>query len=297
MFHVHSMVTWKTLEIPIYACIGLSGGILGSLFVKSARFRLLAARKIPILSRHPMFETALLAVLTGLITDTNRFTKLSAAEALAILTTPCQKFHTDQHLHDNCPSLDGIPAHIRSLAAAFIIKGVFTVLTFGLKVPAGIYVPTMVLGALFGKIVGHVFQLFVDTFSLRGLPMLVAECANEIGIQGSSCISPGTYALIGAGSFVCGVTRLPVTLIVVLVEITERFDYLVPFMLAIILSNWSSRLLEPDSIYVSIDSSKARYYFDSDFSQDVVASVNGYHLLEETDEAAPSAAQDTDLVS
>lgn len=270
---------------------------MGALFVKSARLRLLAARKISILSRYPMFETALLAVLTGLITDTNRFTRLSAAEALAILTTPCQKFHTNQGLHDNCPSLDGIPAHIRSLTNAFVIKGIFTVLTFGLKVPAGIYVPTMVLGALFGKIVGHIFQLFVDTFSSRGLPMLVAECANEMGSLGSSCISPGTYALIGAGSFVCGVTRLPVTLIVVLVEITERFDYLVPFMLAIILSNWSSRLVEPDSIYVSINSSEVISIPTKVFLQDVVASVNGYHLLEETDEAVPSLRPHTNFVS
>ncbi|EED18131.1 chloride channel protein 3, 4, putative [Talaromyces stipitatus ATCC 10500] len=270
MFHVHNMMMWKTFEIPIYTGIGLSGGVLGAVFVKSARFRLLTVRKISILSRNPMMETAVLAMLTGLLTSANRYTKLSVAETLAKLTTPCQHFHTNQQLHDDCPSLDEIPAHIRSLTIAFVIKGLFTVLTFGLKVPAGIYVPTMVLGALFGKIVGHIFQLFVDTFSSKGFPILAAQCANEMGSHGSSCISPGTYALIGAGSLMCGVTRLPVTLVVVLVEITGRFDYLGPFMLAIVLSNWSAQLVEPDSIY------------------DIVASANGYPLLEEKDETMPS---------
>ncbi|KAH8698989.1 putative chloride channel protein 3, 4 [Talaromyces proteolyticus] len=263
MFHVHSMIEWKTFEIPVYTGIGLGGGVLGGLFVKAARSRLLIIRKVSILARNPVFETALLAVLTGMLTFSNRYTKLSVAETLAKLTTPCQQFHTNQLLHDNCPSLDEIPSHMRSLIIAFLIKALLTVLTFGLKVPAGIYVPTMVLGALFGKTIGHAFQVFVDTFSSRGFPILAAECAAAAGSLDSSCISPGTYALIGAGSVMCGVTRLPFTLIMVLVEITGRLDYLSPFVLVVFLSNWSAQLVEKDSIY------------------DVVASVNGYPLLEQ----------------
>lgn len=254
------MIEWKTFEIPVYIGIGLGGGVLGSLFVKAARFRLLAVRKVSILAQNPIFETAILAVLTGLLSFSNQYTKPGVAETLAKLTTPCKRFHINQQQnafslqqwpHDNCPSLDDIPAHIRSLTSAFAIKALLTILTFGLKVPAGIYVPTMVLGALFGKIVGHTFQLFVDTFSSRDLPLLAAACAAVSGKIDSSCISPGTYAIIGAGSVMCGVTRLPVTLILVLVEITGRLDYLGPFVLAVFVSNWAARLVEQDSIYVS----------------------------------------------
>lgn len=114
------------------------------------------------------------------------------------------------------------------------------------KVPAGIYVPSMVVGALLGRIVGHVVQLFVlqypDTAIFEGC------AAHPYGI---SCITPGVYALIGAGATMCGVTRLSVTLAVILFELTGSLDHVLPFSLSILVAKWTADAIEPLSIYVS----------------------------------------------
>ena len=44
---------------------------------------------------------------------------------------------------------------IGPLVYALVVKVFLTAITFGIKVPAGIYVPLMVIGALFGKTYGN----------------------------------------------------------------------------------------------------------------------------------------------
>jgi chloride channel 3/4/5 len=65
----------------------------------------------------------------------------------------------------------------------------------------------------------------------------------------ATCIQPGVYGLIAAGSTMCGVTRLSVTLAVILFELTGSLDYVLPFSLAILVAKWTADAVEPDSIY------------------------------------------------
>lgn len=51
----------------------------------------------------------------------------------------------------------------------------------------------------------------------------------------------------------CGVTRLSVTLAVILFELTGSLDYVLPFSLAILVAKWTADAIEPNSIYVSLD--------------------------------------------
>jgi chloride channel 3/4/5 len=67
----------------------------------------------------------------------------------------------------------------------------------------------------------------------------------------ATCIQPGVYGLIAAGSTMCGVTRLSVTLAVILFELTGSLDYVLPFSLAILVAKWTADAIEPHSIYVS----------------------------------------------
>lgn len=66
-----------------------------------------------------------------------------------------------------------------------------------------------------------------------------------------TCIQPGVYGLIAAGATMCGVTRLSVTLVVILFELTGSLDYVLPFSLAVLVSKWVADAIEPNSIYVS----------------------------------------------
>jgi chloride channel 3/4/5 len=60
------------------------------------------------------------------------------------------------------------------------------------------------------------------------------------------------YGLIAAGATMCGVTRLSVTLAVILFELTGSLDYVLPFSLAILVAKWTADAIEPNSIYVSL---------------------------------------------
>lgn len=96
-----------------------------------------------------------------------------------------------------------------------------------------------------GRLIGHVVQWLVMTFNTWP----VWDRCSRIG--DATCIQPGVYALIAAGSTMCGVTRLSVTLAVILFELTGSLDYVLPFSLAILVAKWTSDFIEPLSIYVS----------------------------------------------
>jgi len=97
-----------------------------------------------------------------------------------------------------------------------------------------------------GRILGHFMQWIVLRFPHNAI---FGDCAAHS--SGTSCITPGVYALIAAGSTMCGVTRLSVTLAVILFELTGSLDYVLPFSLAILISKWTADFMEPLSIYVS----------------------------------------------
>lgn len=48
----------------------------------------------------------------------------------------------------------GVYRSIGLLVVAFILKLALTVFTFGMKVPAGLFIPSLLLGAIMGRIVG-----------------------------------------------------------------------------------------------------------------------------------------------
>lgn len=95
-----------------------------------------------------------------------------------------------------------------------------------------------------GRLIGHAVQWSVFKWPSWGV---WGSCAV---IGDATCIQPGVYALIAAGSTMCGVTRLSVTLVVILFELTGSLDYVLPFSLAILVAKWTSDAIEPLSIYV-----------------------------------------------
>lgn len=163
-----------------------------------------------------------------------------------------------------CPTnFDELPDVVYPLLYALIVKVFLTAITFGLKVPAGIYVPTMVVGALFGRIFGillqyaghHWSQFFIDI----GLETVTSSTSTNgsgafitAALEASNAVTkiiPGTYAMAGAGAFMAGVTRMNLTLAVILFEITGSLRYVMPFSIAILVANWVSNIIEPQSLY------------------------------------------------
>lgn len=245
MFQVHYISDWEVFELVIFILLGFLGGAAGALFIKASRFWAQSFRRIPVIKQWPMLEVFLVALLTGLTSFWNRYTKLAVSELLYELASPCNG--DDQAKVGLCPEKDEIINVTRYLLVAFVIKSILTIVTFGIKVPAGIYVPSMVVGGLMGRIVGLLAQYIVMEFPHF---FLFGSCPITRGAE--SCVNPGVYALIAAGSTMCGVTRLSVTLVVILFELTGSVDHVLPFCLAILCAKWTADAMEPLSIYVSI---------------------------------------------
>ena len=240
LFEVPYVSDWRFFELFCFAFLGIAGGLIGALFIKASGVWARTFRRIRIIKEYPMVEVLLVALVTGLISFWNRYTRLPVAELLFEVASPCDGTSST----GLCPDKDGIPSVIGYLGLAFVAKAFLTIITFGIKVPAGIYVPSMVVGGLMGRIFGHCVQYVV--VHNPGF-FLWSECPVNSGME--SCVTPGVYALVAAGATMCGVTRLSVTLAVILFELTGSLDHVLPFSLAVLCAKWTADAVEPLSIY------------------------------------------------
>jgi hypothetical protein len=96
------------------------------------------------------------------------------------------------------PPTQALPI-INALLIALVIKGGLTVITFGIKVPAGIFIPTLGVGACAGRIVG----ILVQWMQAKSTPDsgYFTFCRGDL-----DCVVPGLYAMVGAAATLSGVT-------------------------------------------------------------------------------------------
>ena len=253
IFEVRYVSDWKSFEMIVFILLGVMGGALGAIFIKASRIWARTFRRIPAIKRWPGLEVVLVALVTGLASFWNRYTKLAVTELLFELASPCE-----DSISGLCPqNRSEILAVMRYLCVAFIVKSILTTITFGVKVPAGIYVPSMVVGGLMGRIVGHLVQYLVYMHPDHAI---FGSCPK--GGRLESCVTPGVYALVAAGATMCGVTRLSVTLAVILFELTGSLDHVLPFSLSVLVAKWTADAIEPLSIY------------------DLLTDMNSYPLLD-----------------
>lgn len=255
LFEVRYTNDWALFELVLFAIVGCLGGLLGAMFIKASKIWATTFRRIKIIKQHPMLEIVLVALITGCMSFWNRYTKLPVTELLFELASPCSLEAADTGL---CPGPENISKIIRVLGIAFVIKAFLTTITFGTKVPAGIYVPSMVVGGLMGRLIGHSIELFVVQH--HHWPIF-SSCLGSS--PSGTCVVPGVYGLIAAGATMCGVTRLSITLAVILFELTGSLDYVLPFSVAILAAKWTADGLEPHSIYDLLLEMNSYPYLDS----------------------------------
>ncbi|XP_064648875.1 H(+)/Cl(-) exchange transporter 7-like isoform X2 [Lineus longissimus] len=111
-----------------------------------------------------------------------------------------------------------------SLIAVLIIYFLLACWAAGSSVSSGIVVPMLMIGGLYGRIIGLV------TLDIYG-----GKVPTEVFW---GWIDPGAMALIGGASFFGGVSRLTLSLTVIMIEITNDVQFLLPIMTAIMVSKW-----------------------------------------------------------
>ncbi|KAM7174673.1 chloride channel protein C-like [Macrochelys suwanniensis] len=134
-----------------------------------------------------------------------------------------------------------------SLITALAFYFLLSCWTAGSAVASGLVIPMLYTGALYGRIVG---LILVSIFGVQ---------TNEQG----AWIDPGLFAAVGAASFFSGVSRLTISLTVIMVEITNDVQSLLLVMLAVMVAKMIGDLFNM-SLYSSLLKLKGIPYLDSE---------------------------------
>lgn len=121
----------------------------------------------------------------------------------------------------------------------------------GVLVAAGIFIPVMTIGACLGRVVGMSILYATTAFpSFSWFGPCAGYTAEILRFRTTDdCVIPGVYAMVGAAAFLCGVTRMTVSLVVIMFELTGALTYALPIMASIMISKWVADALCPDSIF------------------------------------------------
>lgn len=217
LFQVEYSRNWHFFELLFYVVIGVFGGLYGEYVV---RYNLQVQRfRRNRLGPFGIAEALVLASLTAAISYMNRFLRLDMTEALEILFRQCDGVESELCQTRSQWKMAAL------LLIATALRFVLVVLSYGARVPAGIFIPSMAVGATFGRMVGILVKALQTTFPTWSL---FAACAPN-----APCITPGTYAVLGAAAALAGVTRITVAVVVIMFELTGALTYILPIMVVV----------------------------------------------------------------
>lgn len=80
----------------------------------------------------------------------------------------------------------------------------------------------MAIGASFGRLVGIIVQALHESFPKSAF---FSSCQPDV-----PCITPGTYAFLGAGAALSGIMQITVSVVVIMFELTGALTYILPTM-------------------------------------------------------------------
>ncbi|UKZ81282.1 hypothetical protein TrVFT333_009054 [Trichoderma virens FT-333] len=231
---------WQGFEILPYAILGIIGGVYGGLFIK-ANMAVARWKKAKSWLPSPITQVLAVAFLTALVNYPNHYMKFQTSDLVSNLFTECS-----QNLDDQiglCKTGAASAGTIVLLIFAALVGFLLATITFGLQIPAGIILPSMAIGALIGRAMGILMEIWVD--NARGF-FLFKTCAPDV-----PCITPATYAIVGASAALAGVTRMTVSIVVIMFELTGALTYVLPIMVAVMISKWVGDAFSRRGIYES----------------------------------------------
>jgi len=95
-------------------------------------------------------------------------------------------------------------------------------LVYGIAVPSGLFVPSLLSGAAFGRLFGHLLHKLDHT--------------------SGTFADSGTYALMGAAAVLGGMARMTISLTVILLEATGNMQYVLPLMLTLMAARFTGNV-------------------------------------------------------
>ncbi|XP_019395598.1 PREDICTED: H(+)/Cl(-) exchange transporter 7 [Crocodylus porosus] len=213
-------------EIPIFIVMGVVGGILGAMFNALnywlTMFRIRYIHRPCLQVVEAMLVAAVTAAVGFVMIYCSRDCQPLQGNAVAY---PLQLFCADGEYNSMATAFFNTPE--KSVVSLFhdppgtynpMTLGMFTLMyfflacwTYGLTVSAGVFIPSLLIGAAWGRLFG---------ISLSYL-------------TGSIWADPGKYALMGAAAQLGGIVRMTLSLTVIMMEATSNVTYGFPIMLVL----------------------------------------------------------------
>lgn len=206
MYPAIGRTSFSPQEIPLFLLLGLLTGVFAALFNRCILNGLKLSRQ------HLRISLPLKIGLAGLISG-------GVVALLPIVfrdTTTLQGFLTTES------------TNWQITVGAFLVQFMLSVLACSAETPGGLFIPSLVLGAALGKLVGFgAIAIFPTT-------------------------EPIVYALTGMGAFFGAVAKVPITAIVIVFEITVNYNLILPLMISAVTAYLVAERLAPGSLYTHL---------------------------------------------
>lgn len=244
--------SWLFLETIPFLLLGIAGGFYGYAYTRVyLRFsdpnykRKLWTRLSGILgitTKNAQYaEILLVAVATASLTFVLPLTRMPLGAFMRLLFTDCPA--DPDALQSNSVNFMCQPS-----SASTLIKLVYIMVqgfclsaySYGLALPGGILMPSLVLGGTAGRFLGIVSELIQKSVN----PEYLATCTAK-----SCLVSPSSYAVVGAAAFVTGITKLTFCVVVIIFELTGAVTYVLPIMVAVMTSKFFNDWLCDENVY------------------------------------------------
>ena len=236
---------YSVWELSLFSLIGGMGGMLGALFVSANSLLTAVRRRYVTTLRAKLFEVIFIvgcmttlsflvpvywSKCTPLPVDMEEWSNQEKSLVDKLVPLYCSReTHYNElaslYLADSDTAIkqlfhfreigDHNSATFSSLTLFFFFFPYFFMAcwTCGSAVPAGLFVPSLLSGAAFGRLAGH----------------LLHKLDNAHGTFADS----GTYALMGASAVTGGIARMTISLTVMVLEATGDMQYVLPLMLTV----------------------------------------------------------------
>eukprot|EP00747_Dinoflagellata_sp_TGD_P149381 gnl/TRDRNA2_/TRDRNA2_177003_c0_seq9.p1 gnl/TRDRNA2_/TRDRNA2_177003_c0~~gnl/TRDRNA2_/TRDRNA2_177003_c0_seq9.p1 ORF type:complete len:482 (-),score=47.28 gnl/TRDRNA2_/TRDRNA2_177003_c0_seq9:336-1781(-) len=136
----------------------------------------------------------------------------------------------------------------------------------GISVPMGLFVPSLLIGGLMGRVVGEVMR--------------------KIDPEETIFAASGVYALLGSAAMLGGFTHMTIAIVALLVEATNDLSLVSPLMLSIMVAHIVARSINHHPYDEIILMKKGVPFLEADLPDEYSAQVTAIDLCEEPCAAA-----------
>ena len=191
LFETNYGSPYEPIHYLTFIILGLFGGLFGGVFCKANYHWSRWFRKYSIIQKYPVFEVFLVVLATALLQYPNPVAREPGDVIIKTLLVDCHG-PSDNGWVCEMEASENKQAYVGWLAYGALVKLFLTTITFGCKVPSGIIIPALDAGAFFGRLIG----------------------------QWVAGVSPGIFAMVGAAACLAGVSRMTISLVVIMFEVT-----------------------------------------------------------------------------